>query len=104
MIYVENRGNEKYFLVNGDLDHDTLQDFNSVVDEALSLRDNTDFVIDLDRTRFIDSACLGVISRVNRELSNRGNKVKLINVSGGVASTLYVTSLEKILEIEKKAK
>lgn len=104
MMEINKADSEKIFQISGDLDNRSMQEFSDTIERELALKEDLDFVLDMDKAEFIDSGCLGVISLANRELTARGRKLRLINVHGGVASTLYVTSLEKILDIQKKKK
>lgn len=100
MINIETRGGEKTFLIGGDLDQHTMREFSEIIHRELGETGDWDFLIDLDRTTFVDSGCLGVISQANRELTGRGRRLRLLNVHSGVAATLNVTSLDKIFDIE----
>ena len=102
MIRLEIGEKHKTVIVREDLEHAMVNQFSRVVEEELKKKDGLDVVIDLDGCNFMDSGNLGVISQANRELTSRGRKLKLVNVRRGVWSTLEVTSLDKIMEIERK--
>lgn len=101
MIQLEIGEKHKTVIVRKDLEHAMVNQFSRVMDEELKKKDGLDVVIDLDGCNFVDSGNLGVISQANRELTSRGRKLTLVNVRRGVWSTLEVTSLDKILEIER---
>ena len=104
MVELRENGTEKVFLIHGDLEQGHLSEFARLMEQELKIKSDFDFVIDMDKCRFIDSGNLGVISHAHREISGRGRRLKLINVQKGVASTLSVTSLDRIFDIRLKDK
>jgi anti-anti-sigma factor len=102
MLQLELNKNQKTVIVGEDLEQAMVDEFSGFMERELKKNDGLDMVIDLDGCNFVDSGNLGVISQANRELTSRGRRLKLINVRRGVWSTLEVTSLDKILDIERK--
>lgn len=102
MMHLKIGETHKTVIVNEDLEQSRVDQFSRFMDGELQKNDGLDVVIDLDGCNFMDSGNLGVISQANRELTSRGRGLKLINVRHGVWSTLEVTSLDKILDIERK--
>ena len=103
VVEMTDNGKELYFTINGDLEQGHLSEFSRLMETELNKKQDRDMVIDLDKCQFLDSGNLGVISQAHRDLSTRGCNLRLINVQKGVASTLSVTSLDKIFDIELKA-
>ncbi|MBG0777898.1 MAG: STAS domain-containing protein [Desulfovibrionaceae bacterium] len=55
-------------------------------------------VVDLGRTTFMDSSCLGELISSYTTTVNRGGKLKLANVPAKVCEILQITGLASVLE------
>lgn len=63
----------------------------------LALRDST--VVDFTRLDYISSAGLGVLLAAQKQLSERGKSLRLINVSGHIRDVLHFSGFDQIFEI-----
>ena len=63
----------------------------------LGLTDTT--VVDFARLDYISSAGLGVLLAAQKNLSERGQGLRLINVSGHIRDVLHFSGFDQIFEI-----
>ncbi len=64
----------------------------------LGLTENT--VVDFARLDYISSAGLGVLLAAQKNLSDRGKGLRLINVSGHIRDVLHFSGFDQIFEIQ----
>ena len=71
-----------------------VQTARQTVESALEAKRAADFVFDLERVRFLDSAALETLLWIKREAERLSGQVKLANVDDNCRSILRVTRLE----------
>jgi anti-sigma B factor antagonist len=68
-------------------------------DMAPILDANTKMVIDLSRTRFIDSSGMGAVLSCLRQLSSKGGDLKLCGMSKQVRAAFELVRMHRIFDI-----
>lgn len=59
---------------------------------------NKDIIINLEHSSYLDSTGIGLFITLNRQQSERGKRLTLINVPENITNILQLSSLRSILE------
>jgi anti-sigma B factor antagonist len=84
--------------VVGEIDLYTAPDLRLALAGAVDSGD-TQIVVDLSETAFVDSTGLGVLLGIGRRLRDAGGALAIVNVDVGIAKTFEVTGLDQIFAI-----
>ena len=84
--------------IHGELDALTAPRLCDVVDEAIA-SGVVDVVVDCRRMEFMDSAGVGALLDLNKQLANRGGALILFGVMGSVLQTLATTGLDRVFHV-----
>jgi anti-anti-sigma factor len=66
------------------------------------LTDVAQFVIDMDKTSYMDSSALGMLLLLRERTQGDKNRVKLINVSEDVLDILEIAQFQQLFNIQTK--
>ncbi len=66
------------------------------------LSDTAQFVIDMDKTTYVDSSALGMLLLLREKTQGDKDRVKLINVGNNVLSILEVAQFQQLFNIQTK--
>lgn len=69
---------------------------------AANLSDTAQFVIDMDKTTYMDSSALGMLLLLREKTQGDKDRVKLINVDENVLSILEVAQFQQLFNIQAK--
>ena len=74
------------------------QEFRDVVDQELE-KGERKFVIDFARTGYIDSAGLGILISVSKQIQAEGGELSLTNLNDDLRSLFHLTKLDTLFGI-----
>lgn len=66
------------------------------------ISDTAQFVIDMDKTTYMDSSALGMLLLLREKTHGDKDRVKLINVGESVLNILEVAQFQKLFNIQAK--
>jgi anti-sigma B factor antagonist len=103
MLKMEARQKDKsvVFLLQGDLDIESSNDFKNFVREKLKNHSYDEVLINLEKVEYIDSSGLGSLIAISKDCRLNASKLKLINVPNIVFNILKLTRLDLIIEVER---
>ncbi len=90
--------NELIILLKGDLDINTVKEFQEKTLKEYADKD-MDIVFDLKDLDYIDSTGLGAIITVFKEVQNKGKKLKIVNAKKNIKKLFLITELDSLFEI-----
>ncbi len=93
----ENYGNVCVISLKGEFTADDVETFSRAVKERLA-RDARDFVIDLEKSPFVDSAALERLLDLRDEVREKLGMVKLAGPDANVSKVLEMTRLDQQFE------
>jgi anti-anti-sigma factor len=96
-LKVEDRGRERWILLEGELDQEEVLHMKAEFDAAVK-RAKGDVVLDLAGVTFIETLGIGLIVITREKLEERGLTLKLANVPAFVEKTFKVMSLTEVFE------
>ena len=96
-LNVQDRGNERWILLEGELDQEEVLHMKSAFDAAVK-RAKGDVVLDLEGVTFIETLGIGLIVSTREKLEERGLTLKLANVPAHIEKTFKVMSLTEVFE------
>jgi len=94
-LRVEDRGKERWILLDGDLDQQEVLDLKGAFDDAVE-HAKGDVVMDLSGVTFISTLGIGLIVSTREQLEERGLTLKLANVPEFIEKTFKVMSLTEV--------
>lgn len=84
------------------LDDQTLRRMDAMVDKAACGRPGVNvIVLDLSHVQIVPSLGLGAILQLTKKYQERNQKVKLVAVQPQVKTTMAITKLDRILDLEE---
>lgn len=86
--------------IDGIFDVSVYELFKEACSEYIS--DTAQFVIDMDKTTYVDSSALGMLLLLREKTQGDKNRVKLVNVSKSVLSILKVAQFQQLFNIQAK--
>ncbi|MEW5944830.1 MAG: STAS domain-containing protein [bacterium] len=98
-IREKKKGGSVFFSVEGELTHEGAQALYERMLNALN-RGDTSVVLDLEGCGFVSSSGLGTIAAALMIARSRGGDLKIRRPRLNVRSTLNITKLDEIVEIE----
>jgi len=96
-LRVEDRGRERWILLEGELDQQEVLHLKAAFDAAVK-RAKGDVVVDLKDVTFIATLGIGLIVSTREQLEERGLTLKLANVPAFIEKTFKVMSLTEVFE------
>jgi anti-anti-sigma factor len=96
-LRVEDRGRERWIVLEGELDQDEVLQLKAAFDGAVK-RAKGDVVVDLGKVTFIGTLGIGLIVSTREQLEERGLTLKLANVPASIEKTFKVMSLTEVFE------
>ncbi len=93
----ENYGHVTVLSLKGEFTADDTENFNRVVNDRIA-NDAHDFVIDLERVPFIDSAAMEAILDLRDRVQDKLGAVKLASVDENVVKILEIVRLDEQFE------
>jgi len=96
-LRVEDRGKERWIVLEGELDQQEVLDLRARLEEAVR-RAKGDVVVDLGGVTFIGTLGVGLIVSTRGKLEERGLTLKLANVPAQIEQTFKMMSLTEVFE------
>jgi anti-sigma B factor antagonist len=97
LTYRDLRGH-KIVILNGEMDYFSSKDIKDAI--FTLIHENTkSIILDLKDVTFIDSAGMGLLINLNREMSNNNGKIALLNLSKDIFSLIKLATLDTIIPI-----
>jgi len=87
--------------VDGDLTADTAAALRKAIDERVESKQLVDFIIDLEKTPFIDSEGLETLLWLKRRCDDLFGQVKLVNLDDNCRKILEITRLDHRFECQQ---
>lgn len=100
IISFENRDAWVHVTVDGNIDHQTSQEFSSELLHRINLGD-LNLRLDMSRCEFISSSGLGAIAAALMVARSRGGDMEVLNPSANVRNLFKTTKLNTIIRILK---
>ena len=97
-IKSEDYGNVCVIAVNGDLTGEATKELKQTAEERIEQKRLIDFVVDLEKTDFIDSEGLEALLWLKRRCEDLFGQIKLVNLKENVHKILEITRLEHRFE------
>ena len=97
-IKCEEYNNVCVVTLGGDLSADTTQELRKAVDERIEQRQLVDFVVDFEKSGFVDSEGLQTLLWLKRRCEDLFGQIKLVNLKENVHKILEITRLEHRFE------
>lgn len=93
----ENYGHVTVLSLKGEFTADDVENFNRVVNDRVE-DDVRDFVLDLEKTPFIDSAALEAVLDLRDKVQDKLGIIKLSTIDENIAKILEITRLDQQFE------
>ncbi len=97
-IKCEDYNNVCVMALDGDVTGDVSKDIRKLVDERIDQHHITDFVVDFEKSGFVDSEGLETLLWIKRRCEDLFGQVKLINMDENCRKILEITRLEHRFE------
>ena len=97
-IRIEDKGDTKICLAEGDIDINTSPQVKKAFDKIIQSK-SPKVVINLQKVGYIDSSGLATLVEILKNFKSFGGRLKLCNLSNKVKSLFEITKLEKLFDI-----
>ena len=91
-------GNEVVIGVSGRFDYSVHQDFRKAYEQAAG--GNTRYVLDLDKTEYLDSSALGMLLLLREYAGGTRADVRIVNCREGIMKILNTANFQKLFSIQ----
>lgn len=97
-VKVDEYDNIAVITVTGDLSGEASAEVRKAVEQTIDTRQIVNFVIDLEKSQFVDSDGLSAILWVRKKVEEMFGQVKLVNLDENVKKILEITRLDHRFE------
>ncbi|UCG59155.1 MAG: STAS domain-containing protein [Phycisphaerales bacterium] len=81
------------------LDDEQIRQLQESFEPVIERNDDGEMVLNFVNVEFMSSAVLGLLVRVYKRISERGGRLKLVNLDPGLRKVFQITQLDKIIEV-----
>lgn len=97
-VKVDINGDVVVVSIEGSFDVSAYDAFKEASTQCLT--DSNRFIIDMAQTTYLDSSALGMLLLLREKTAGDKERVKLINVGGGVKKVLEIAQFQKLFDVE----
>lgn len=91
------------FSMPDEITGDNVPQLNEIIHKKL-IETGKHIILDLSETNIIDSSGIGIVIRMEKELSSQGRKIILANCSRTVEKIIYMCRLNSIIQLAPSVK
>ena len=91
-------GKELTIDVNGRFDYSVHQDFRKAYEQTAG--SGTRFVLDLDKTEYLDSSALGMLLLLREHAGGTCADIRIVNCRDGIMKILSMANFQKLFTIQ----
>lgn len=95
---ISSDGKEVVIDVHGRFDYSVHQDFREAYEQAAG--SGTRFVLDLDKTEYLDSSALGMLLLLREHAGGSGAEIRIVNCRDGILKVLSMANFQKLFSIQ----
>ncbi len=88
----------KIIMLKGEMDYFSSRELKDVLFKLIHDKTKS-IILDLRDVTFIDSAGMGLLINVNKEMNNHNGKIGLLNLSDEIFNLIKLATLDKIIQI-----
>lgn len=88
----------KIIILKGEMDYFSNRELRDIIFKLIYGK-TKNIILDLKDVTFIDSAGMGLLISVNKELNKYNKKLGLLNLSEGILNLIKLATLDQIIEI-----
>lgn len=88
----------KILMLKGEMDYFNNRELRGIISKLIHEK-TINIILDLKDVTFVDSAGMGLLINVNKELNKYNGKIGLINLSEDILNLIRLATLDKIIPI-----